>query len=562
MYTRVMIVDDELLARNQLCAMIDWEEYGYVLCGEAEDGLKALELIKELQPHIVLIDINMPLMDGVALCQYVSEHYKAVSTIILSNFDNFDYVRDTLNSGAVDYLLKHRLDPESLLDVLERASNKLGKSPNTENTHDSAGKLEERKASTADLESVIQQLAQSDGSALMDEAAAAILKPYTKNTVVLVMQMLHNVMLAEKHIGEDRSMFIRSILELCRQLIGDVHKGCVAYTGHGSLVFILSYPEYRSETPILQSIQTFADKVSQTLQMIYTVSVAFGHSPVCHQIDKLPSYYRHACDAMDRKITHLQSEPVVRAPGTGGGGTGFAAASPAGYNSNHANSIGSTPMMALTIRQEKELLASILICNTSQIDAIIDEVFIAFTARSSGFPQLTFLIEEMINLAHRVGKKIGADVHWISVTTDSSLPKSSHLPEIQIWIKALYHRLVEDIKRLQTQGKYSKNVEEAMKLIHEHYLQGITLEEAAVTIGITPSYLSRIFKEETGRSFTESINHFKIELSKQYIENGNQKFKEMYSRIGFNNYSYFFKVFKDIVGETPHSYAKKYLKNK
>lgn len=557
MYTRVMIVDDELLARNQLCAMIDWEEYGYVLCGEAEDGLKALELIKELQPHIVLIDINMPLMDGVALCQYVSEHYKDVNTIILSNFDNFDYVRDTLNSGAVDYLLKHRLDSESLLDVLQRAFNKREKSPEAENTLDSAGKLEKRKASTADLESVIQQLAQSDGSTLMTETDAAILKPYAKNTVVLVMQMLHNVVLAEKHIGEERSMFIRSIIELCRQLIGDVQKGCVAYTGHGSLVFILSYPEYRSETPILQSIQTFADKVSQTMQMIYTVSVAFGHSPVCHQIDKLPSYYRHACDAMDRKLTHLQS-----AGGTGGGGTGFAAAPPASYTLNHTNSIGSTPMMALTIRQEKELLASILICNTSQIDTIIDEVFIAFTARSSGFPQLTFLIEEMINLAHRVGKKIGADVHWISVTTDNSLPKSSHLPEIQNWIKALYHRLVDDIKRLQNQGKYSKHVEEAMKLIHEHYLQGITLEEAALTIGITPTYLSRIFKEETGKSFTESINHFKIELSKQYIENGNQKFKEMYHRIGFNNYSYFFKVFKDIVGETPHSYAKKYLKNK
>ncbi|OAS16417.1 response regulator transcription factor [Paenibacillus oryzisoli] len=552
MYTRVMIVDDELLARNQLCAMIDWEEYGYVLCGEAEDGLKALKLIQELQPHIVLIDINMPLMDGVALCRYVSEHNKDVSTIILSNFDNFDYVRDTLNSGAVDYLLKHRLNPESLLDVLERALNKLGKNLDTENMLDAAGKLEKGKTSNGDLESVIQQLAQTEGSALLEETAVAILKPYARNTVVLVMQMLHNVVLAEKHIGEDRSMFIRSIIELCRQLIGDVHKGCVAYTGHGSLLFILSYPEYRSETPILQSVQTFADKVSQTLQMIYTVSVAFGHSPVCHQIDKLPSYYRHACDAMDRKLTHLQSEPSVRAAATGGGGTGFAVASPT----------GSTPMMALTIRQEKELLASILVCNTSQIDAIIDEVFITFIARSSGFPQLTFLIEEMINLAHRVGKKMGVDVHWISVTTDSSLPKSSHLPEIQIWIKALYHRLVDDIKRLQTQGKYSKNVEEAMKLVHEHYLQGITLEEAAATIGITPSYLSRIFKEETGKSFTESINHFKIELSKQYIENGNQKFKEMYHRIGFNNYSYFFKVFKDIVGETPHSYAKKYLKNK
>jgi two-component system response regulator YesN len=570
MYKRVLIADDELLARNQLRAMIDWEQHGYVLCGEAEEGVMAIRLAEELRPHIMLIDIDMPLLDGVSLCRYVSEHHKDIQTIILSNFDNFDFVRDTLNSGAIDYLLKHRLTSDGLLDILEKASERLPLSSlsiGSLETSKIAKKLSDPHQHPVNLQELAGRLAglqslnasDSDGSQngsygligqddstgsnsstihSPTEATASLIKKYAANTVVLVMQMLSDVMLTESHSEEKRNMFIRSSVELCQQLVGDARKGCVAYTREGRFVFVLSYSEYRSEAPVHQSVQAFIDKVVQTLSLIYNVSVAFGQSPLCHQAEQIPDYYLMACEELERKLNKTGSQLPV----------------PAIHLSNN-------DAMALTIRQEKELLAAIVIHHTPQIEAILDQVFDAFSLRTAGYPQVVFLVEELMHLAHRVGKKCGADVSWISQDAVKNRPKLGHLPEVKEWVKAIYRRLVEDIRNLQTQNKYTKYVDEAMKLIRSHYITGISLEEAADRIGITSSYLSRLFKEETGTSFTEAINYLRIELSKQYMENGDPNIKDMYQRFGFNNYNYFFKVFKDIVGETPHSYAKKYLES-
>jgi two-component system response regulator YesN len=559
MYIRVLIADDELLARNQLRALIDWEQHGYVLCGEAEDGVNAIRLAEELHPHIMLIDIDMPLMDGVSLCRYISEHHKDIQTIILSNFDNFDFVRDTLNSGAIDYLLKHRLTSDGLLDILEKASERLPFSSLSIGNPDAskpAMKHPDPRQYPVNLQELASQLVGLNGSNSTSsnssnsttgsaahsytEATASLIKKYAANTIVLVMQMLNDVLLTESHSEEKRNMFIRSSVELCQQLVGDARKGCVTYTGEGRFIFVLSYSEYRSEAPVHQSVQAFMDKVVQTLSLIYNVAIAFGQSPLCHQADKIPDYYRLACEELTQKLNKTGSQ-VGSSASTG--------------------TLSNSDTMALTIRQEKELLAAIVIHHIPQIEAILDQVFDAFALRPTGYPQVVFLIEELTHLAHRVGKKCSVDVSWISQEVVKNRPKLGHLPEVKEWVKAVYRRLVEDIRRLQTQHKYTKYVEEAMKLIRSHYITGISLEEVADRIGITPSYLSRLFKEETGTSFTEAINYLRIELSKQYIENGDPNIKDMYRRFGFNNYNYFFKVFKDIVGETPHSYAKKYLEN-
>lgn len=526
MFIKVLLTDDELLARNHLRSLIDWEKHGYTICGEAEDGIKSIGLIEKIQPHIILIDIDMPLMDGVSLCRYIREHHKEIQTIILSNFDNYDYVRETLSCNAVDYLLKHRLSPELLLDVLDKACARFDERPDQTGT----GYVWNPQAITGLLLQRKTPLTASEASAL---------KWYTKNTVVLAMQILYDSILTERQSSEEHNMFLHSIGDFCQQLIGDTRKGCVAFVEHGRFVFILSYAEYRSEMAIIHSLQVFMEKVERTLRLIYNITVVFGQSPVCNQIEKLHSHYIHACNALDRKL-HWTDDPSPK-PAT------------------PAHEISP---ITLTIQQEKEIMSAIVIYNIPQIEAIIDEVFDAFTLHSSGYRQLVFLIEDLINLAHRLGKKCGADVRWISEDMSRERSNMGNQREIKKWVKKTYRRLVEDINRTQNNAKYSKYVEGTINYIHKHYSERVSLEEAADHLRISPSYLSRLFKEETGISFTEYSNQFKIELSKQSIESGNQKIKDLYHRFGFTSYSYFFKVFKDIVGETPQAYAKKFAARK
>lgn len=106
---RVLIVDDEMLVRTNLKMMLDWEKNGFTIYGEASSGVEALKLIEKLQPDIILSDVKMPGMDGLQLSMEVNQKYRKIKMIMLSNYDDFDLVKGTLQNGALDYILKHSL---------------------------------------------------------------------------------------------------------------------------------------------------------------------------------------------------------------------------------------------------------------------------------------------------------------------------------------------------------------------------------------------------------------------------------------------------------------------
>lgn len=116
----VMIVDDEKLLRNGFRYMTNWAEKGITIVGEAMNGQDALEQIPLLQPDVVLTDIKMPIMDGVALTRQIKQLYPHIAVIILSSYDDYDYVRESMKLGASDYLLKAAIDVDELYEILQR----------------------------------------------------------------------------------------------------------------------------------------------------------------------------------------------------------------------------------------------------------------------------------------------------------------------------------------------------------------------------------------------------------------------------------------------------------
>ena len=122
---RVLIVDDEYIMRQGLKYMIDWEQEGYTIVGEATNGSEALKLIDRLQPHIIICDIVMPLMDGVDFSEVLHKLYPQIQIIILSGYDNFEYVKRTLMNGAADYILKPTLNREELIRILQKVSERI-----------------------------------------------------------------------------------------------------------------------------------------------------------------------------------------------------------------------------------------------------------------------------------------------------------------------------------------------------------------------------------------------------------------------------------------------------
>lgn len=114
---KILIVDDEYFCRQGMKQLIPYEEYGFTVCGEAKNGLEALEQVEALKPNIVLLDINMPKMDGIEFASVIKEKRINIKIIILTGYREFDYAKEALNLGVHDYLLKP-LDVDELIAPL------------------------------------------------------------------------------------------------------------------------------------------------------------------------------------------------------------------------------------------------------------------------------------------------------------------------------------------------------------------------------------------------------------------------------------------------------------
>ncbi len=120
---KVLIVDDEILVRKGIAMGLDWKSIGFDVVKEASNGLEALEYAKINYPELVLTDIKMPKMDGIALIEKLKHYCPATKIVVLSCVEDVDLVRKSMMfGGAIDYILKLSLSTEELFNIVKRVA--------------------------------------------------------------------------------------------------------------------------------------------------------------------------------------------------------------------------------------------------------------------------------------------------------------------------------------------------------------------------------------------------------------------------------------------------------
>ncbi|MBH0230872.1 response regulator transcription factor [Halobacillus yeomjeoni] len=120
MTTRIVLIDDHKLFREGVKRILDFES-SFEVVAEGDDGSSALPLIEQYMPDVVLMDINMPSMNGVEATAEISKKYPEIKVIILSIHDDENYVTHALKTGAKGYLLKE-MDSDALIDAIKVVS--------------------------------------------------------------------------------------------------------------------------------------------------------------------------------------------------------------------------------------------------------------------------------------------------------------------------------------------------------------------------------------------------------------------------------------------------------
>ncbi len=121
---RVMIIDDEESARKLMRALINWEEFGMEVAGEAASGVEAINTIDDIKPDIVFADISMPFMNGLEFTKLATDRYPELIIIIMTAFDEFEYARKCISMPVFDYMVKPMVRAE-IEEVLKRAVERL-----------------------------------------------------------------------------------------------------------------------------------------------------------------------------------------------------------------------------------------------------------------------------------------------------------------------------------------------------------------------------------------------------------------------------------------------------
>lgn len=123
---KVLIIDDEKFIRKSIRNRVDWEKYGFSVEAEAGNGEEALQVMKELQPHMVLVDIRMPVMDGLAFISEAKKMFPKTIYVIMSAYSDFEYARKAIQIGIEDYVLKP-VEEEEMEKILQKAALGLNK---------------------------------------------------------------------------------------------------------------------------------------------------------------------------------------------------------------------------------------------------------------------------------------------------------------------------------------------------------------------------------------------------------------------------------------------------
>ncbi|MNW51633.1 putative response regulatory protein [compost metagenome] len=531
---KLFFVDDELLVRTNLKMLIPWSAYGFTVCGEASGAAEALRLIPDLQPDIVLTDIRMPGMSGLDLIRLIGENHPDIRTVVLSNYDDFDYVRVALQNGAVDYILKHRLDKDTILNALSGATKMLQSNPSEPRPQlgDANQLLALKKKFLVQLiagfhfsEEEIQSHIRILGIHLHNKRVVPVLASVDDYKMRTAGASLH---------ARELEQF--SIVNITEELLAEYENGAISHIEDDKFLILFSFPHTHSQYEIDQEIGGIAARISNAMKKFLNRSVSFSIGPMCPTLKSLPQSYQKAEEQL-RGRYYLGKNVILR------------------------DSIPlQKPMMTgLDVRMEKQLGRSLLQGDLAATMELLEQVFASIYEQALTKAGSQLIFNDLLGVLLRICKE--KEIELESLHDDRTPPyemldRMETFEEFRAWFYELFSLAISKIHHETLQEGYTEYVHFALRYISKHFAEQISLNDIAEPLKISVAYLSTLFKQEVGIGFAEYLSNVRVEQAKALLTEHNMDIKEIAEHCGFMNYNYFFNVFKKKTGLTPGQYLK------
>ncbi|WP_062051816.1 response regulator transcription factor [Bacillus sp. JCM 19034] len=504
-FYRVLIVDDELLIRQGIKHYLDWEKAGYIIVGEASNGQEALDLIPRCQPHIVLTDIVMPVMDGEQLTKEVKHRYPDIQIIILSSFGEYDYVRAAFRNGAIDYILKPKLNTKDLHDVLTKAVQHIpkgtAKNPILTKTVISTSHLVEKVLEGYSSKEEIEQIKktfQHDFFALIGvfiknqnesdnktkvKHANSCLKPFHQQHV----QQFDYLWI------KDEKRIAIGLLNIAQRDLVDKLKG---FLHSPSVSFVLT-----STCEIEELRHVYQQEWNELIQL----SFYFPNQAVCVKSD-VPTYDKEETFNLDWFTAEMKK--------------------------------GHYDLAFQYLRKYSQFLVGNAYLSIKEFRSFFNHIFFTVTIllKNQGFK-----------------KSLLEQVKYTYVAMVSEATNANQVVDCM-------DRFIEEIDIAVSKESVNEgegNIQRIIEYISCHFHEPISLQAVAEVFHFNPSYLSTQFSNHMKVGFNEYVNRIRIEHACKHLITKEKSIAEISELVGYSDHSYFCKVFKKMKGVSPSQYRRK-----
>ncbi|KRE49022.1 response regulator transcription factor [Paenibacillus sp. Soil522] len=513
MNDNVLIVDDEPIIRNGLKSFIDWEEHGLALVGDCANGLEALELLRSRPVDILITDIKMPVMDGLELTRNALEVNPQMKVVLISSYDEFDYVREGMKQGAVDYLLKPSLEAEELIAVLDRCKDML-----LENRRQAMQKkqldeqltLLERRRSEQEMKRLL-------ASGRSDFRFSDIFG-HKNLCYICALVVSDGLNEWQEHYGH---LHISIMYEDMQSIFYEQFQSGSAHILTGEGLFLI----YPYEQDAEGKLERFKAQVAAEL----SVSVSIGYC-IEKESGLVEAGLQRSWTAGERRFFE-------------GTGRLFAWELPPDEREG-GHEYEEMKMHAIVERLRSE----------NNAKAVIDS-FVSRWVKDGPTPEL--VKREAYELLSAYAY-LNGDSKTLSDFRDH-ISRCDTVVQLESAIRHLFEEMEHPNQlRLNDKGHSGQLITKAIEYIKLHYRDDLTLQEVADTIHVSKSYFSNLFKKQSGQNFIDYLIDLRLHEAKRMLVQNEYKIYEVAEKSGFNDVKYFSKLFKKMTQMTPVEYREKH----
>ena len=528
---KLLIVDDEPLVQVGIKSMLPWNNLNIEIIGIASNGQAALSIIESNMPDIVITDIKMPIMSGLELARICMERYEDAQPafIILTSYEDFSLAREALSCRVSDYLVKIDLTPDTLRSSVEKVIKTLEKENRKTVSATTTFSMTHyyEKFFISLLHNLFEDRTQFDL-----QRQELQLKFDSAGYICCYCEIIGNT--SGELTDEKQLNLFHTAFQMSKELFTKYHT-CHAIMldlRHFAVIFC-----YKDAIDLAMSeLNSILASVNTTLHKYYSVSLHTGIGILVTDPLAIAESYQYSRDAFSNTN---QQKPTVFFDDCL-------------KQDSYKKSFNFSIFKDSLARAYEEYDADLLYDTLSEIIAL-------FKAHPGNFLQAVDCASNILYLSISLlqnGEETVSELFSESPDNYRTLYKMTTVEQIINWLTYFRDGLCEHFNEHRKEVR-KPIVSQVRNYIKEHVTEHLSLNEVAAVFGISPNYLSQLFKKYNDVGYNDFVTQCKIDEAKRLLGNSDYKVYEVAEMLGFESAFYFSKVFKKVVGVPPTEYMQK-----